>query len=33
MIIEKDSPEERLQQINLFDEKDEVFRQEFKDGT
>ena len=33
MIIEKDSPEERLQQINLFDEKDEVFLQEFKDGT
>ncbi len=24
---------ERLLQINLFDEKDEVFRQEFKDGT
>ena len=23
---------ERLLQINLFDEKDEVFRQEFKDG-
>ena len=33
MIIEKDSPEGRLQQINLFDEKDEVFLQEFKDGT
>jgi len=33
MIIEKDSPEERLQQINLFDEQDEVFLQEFKDGT
>ena len=25
--------EERLKQINLFDEKDEVFLQEFKDGT
>jgi hypothetical protein len=25
--------EERLQQINLFDEKDDVFLQDFKDGT
>ena len=33
MIIEKDYSEGRLRQINLFDEKDEVFLQEFKDGT